>query len=972
MFGRPIKSAKIIISFYVFWVSQVALAELPAVIDAKFEIDLVALLEVSALEPEITRFNQQQEAKATYESLKAQASRMRSNKSVPADHLRSSYREAAAVVHFYSIHRHLDEANAILEASRDWLIDYSGRYQQLAESPQHALIAQYYQIVGEYGKEKGRGGAVTRLIDLRKGLAAEKLIAANVDLMIAHSLLGIQATRQQGRQYLRKALGLSVYGNLGHRLLSALVEANLDAEGNLSETASPDGLKHLAYVAKVARGMPRGIQEPIFNTILFIWEHAYQASNQKPPFDLESASGVPPVDAFIEKQALKHLAAGKTSAALVAYQSLADAYRGQVLEISFQQRIWQIEYDSFLAIKDTQSIEKRFASLYGKYARKRDGSAEYRKALRNFFRNMRTQYHQIVAQRLNEALQATDSRLDTVALVERYLKYDMGRRISFPIKMRLAQLYRKTNQHSRAVDVYLDLAKDKPLQAYTLAAEAQSFIAQWPALPPWQQLPVANLPDERRKLIDIYEKTLALKKQDDWQILAHLGLLQQSLGQEAAMEKLWLERLKNASANQHSQEAGGRLLSGFYQSKRWLPLIQLADLLKQRKINATQNMQNLSVDPLLADALFFQGQDDLQKKNFNQAISYYNQFVQLFANEARIAIVYYNLAQSFIGAGRMLPALNAIKVLIDRFPALENRNQILLQGGQWAGRSQQTVEYAFFFYGKYLREFATAPDIPQVRETLANLYYQRKLYGWAARLYKEQSLGKVVPVAMQLNAALKYMEIEEKFGQPQDAAFGAQRVLQLAAAGSPAVAKAYAFLARYAANRGDLATMKSMEPQLIQISSQSAEGREALGHIRFKMAEMQTRPITNRESNAALRDPEGAIKQYYQAYEVERQHYAKVCQGGISTFCAPSLLRLVMLSQMASEAIRKVEIADTLGPERVNAFNVFKQLHIAKIEEQEKSLAKDSIRLAEQGTTSDLWRSEILKSLAMDRYQAAH
>ena len=95
----------------------------------------------------------------------------------------------------------------------------------------------------------------------------------------------------------------------------------------------------------------------------------------------------------------------------------------------------------------------------------------------------------------------------------------------------------------------------------------------------------------------------------------------------------------------------------------------------------------------------------------------------------------------------------------------------------------------------------------------------------------------------------------------------------------------------------------------------------------------------------------------------EKIHYESVCAIGMTESCAPSMFRLVSLAETAIVAIQDVEIASTLGASRVNAFKVFKQLHQTKLEQAAKYYAQNALKLARGGTTSAIWKTEIIKAL---------
>ncbi len=85
------------------------------------------------------------------------------------------------------------------------------------------------------------------------------------------------------------------------------------------------------------------------------------------------------------------------------------------------------------------------------------------------------------------------------------------------------------------------------------------------------------------------------------------------------------------------------------------------------------------------------------------------------------------------------------------------------------------------------------------------------------------------------------------------------------------------------------------------------------------------------------------------------------------------MLRLTTVARQGLDAIDKVTIAETLGPNRVNSFKVFKQLHLSKVQQARKDFIDQSLKLAKAGTTTPIWKDEIIKTLEYeDKTDVAH
>jgi hypothetical protein len=765
---------------------------------------------------------------------------------------------------------------------------------------------------------------------------------------------------------------ISVYGKLGQKLTEAYVDYGLDAEGNPIGVAKPGADAKITYAIQVARGMPVGIQHLVMNTSIYIWTHGAVNKGQKTPnFLAEGFTGVIPVEALREQDALAQLKAQNYKQASTLYRTIANAFGNTELAAKLDGRIWDIELLNFQKTGAIADLEATFMSLRERYKDKRKPTD----ADTPTYGSIADAYRKVLDQQLNTALSASAQvalKQTAIQTTMRYVKIEADRQQAYPLKAKVAQLYRSLNMYKEAVDLYLDIAKENPMKNYLLAVEAQSKLAAWPTQPNFDKAGAGDA-TERTKLLSIFETISQLKKDDDWFMLAHIGLLNRAMGQNKKAEDLWLKALKNNMASKLAMEAGGLLLSEFYAAKRWEDVIDLSHMFAAKKAVPTSKGRNMNYQPWLADALYNGGLADLQAQNFPRSVKHLEEFVQAFPADPRIPAGTYSLAFGYKGTGKMVAALNACKIVVEKHPRYNLRPKVMLQAAEWGAADKNTWEYSFYFYTKYLTDYKSERNIPDIRNTLADLYLKRKLYGWAARLYKEQSLATNVTKEQQLAAAVKYMDIEEQYGEPKDAYAGAMRITQLAGPKDPAALHALAFMGRYVANAKDLKGMAEIEPKLLSFNKTSKEVQESLGFLRFRRAEMQTRPIVYTENNLLIKEPEAVVKKYFDIFEGEKQHYLKVCQIGITAFCAPAMLRLTTVARQGIEAIDKVTIAETLGPNRVNSFKVFKQLHLSRVQQARKDFIDQALKLAKAGTTTPIWKDEIIKTLEYeDKTDVAH
>ncbi len=932
-----------------------------AVIVHEFESQIQQLMLLSAFEPDSKKIATQEDAERLFKI--AQKSVADSQDEGPSLANASSLaKDAAALVGFFLANSHIKENHARLKTSAQWLQKFSSAYGEASKKPILKQKALYWVSLAKFIVSEG-GDGISDLIPLREQLATEKEIVANIDLLVGYSLSISPTTTQQGFNYMSQAgKEISIYGRLGQKLTEAYVEYGLDADGNPTGTAKSGTDAKLTYAIQIARGMPPGIQHLVMNTSIYIWTHAAANKSQKSPnFLVEGFSGVLPVEALREQDALAQLRAQNYKQASVLYHTIATAFGNTDLAAKLDGRIWDIELLNFQKTGAIADLETTFMSLRERYKdRKKPVDADT-----PTFATFAETYRKVLDQQLISALApAASNPLKQLAIqtTMRYVKIEADRQLSYPLKAKVAQLYRNLNMYKEAVDLYLDIAKENPMKNYLLAVEAQSKLAAWPTQPNFDKAPAGD-GTERGKLLSIYETISQLKNGEDWFMLAHIGLLNRALGQNKKAEDLWLKALKANMASKLALETGGLLLTEFYAAKRWEEVIDLSHLFASKKANPSSRGKALNYQPWLADALYNGGLADLQAQNFARSVKHLEEFVQVFGSDGRVAAATYSLAFGYKGQNKLAAALNACKIIVEKYPSYGLRPKVMLQAAEWGAADKNTWEYSFFFYTKYLTDYKNEKNIPDIRNTLADLYLKRKLYGWAARLYKDQSIASNVSKEQQLTAAVKYMDIEEQFGEPKDAYAGAIRITQLAGPKDPPALHAYAFMGRYMANNKDLKGMADIEPKLLVYSKTSKEVQESVGFVRFRRAELLTKNIVYTENNLLIKDPEAVVKKYFDFFENEKQLYLKVCQIGVTSYCAPAMLRLTTVARQGLEAVDKVTIAETLGPNRVNSFKVFKQLHISKIQQARKEFVDQSLKLAKAGTTSPMWKDEIIKTL---------
>lgn len=926
------------------------------IISHELTLNIPYLLSLSAMEKDSRKLASQEEANQLF-AVTQEAVKNQGEQDAKIATNNTLYKDQLTLLQFFMGHTQLKENRDRVKALGEQLEKSAATYAELSKNPAFTAQAQFYSKLGKFIRTDGTDG-ISDLIPLKDKLKNNKDLLNSIELLVGYSLAMSPTTAAQGLQTMSKVSNeVSIYGRLAIKLSEALSDYGLDAEGAPLSTVKPSAEGKLIYCVQLARGMPLGLQHLVMNSAAFIWSKANQSPTARvPPFLKEGFPGIAPVDFLRERDALIELTAQNYKQASALYKKIAEAYpKGEQLA-AIDSRIWELDILVFQKSGNLAELEGSFTALRTKYAPQ---------GKKGFYSTLGDAYRKVLDGSLDLALNPKGTKPQQTMAIQftsKYLKSENDRAIAYPLKSKLALLYRSLKMYNEAVDSYLDIAKDQPLKNYLFAVEAQSQLASWPAQPDFANKSKDKVP-ERTKLLSIYETVSTIKNGGDWMILSHVGLLQRALNRPKDAEILWLKGLKADAATKYAQDAGGLLLHEFYEAKRWDDVVDLSHLFASKKVNPSVKGVALNYKPFLADALFKGGTEALAKNGFQKAVKFLEEFSIVFPSEPRYASAGHSLAFAYKGLNKLVPALNVCKNITEKFPKYPLRTKLILQAGDWAAADRNTWEYGFYFYTKYLTDYKNESNVPQIRTTLAELYFKRKLYGWASRLYREQSLSPKVAKDLQLKAAVRAMEIEDQFGEAKEANESAKRIIQLAAANDPSSYHAYAFIGRFIANSKDLKAMNDIEPKLTAISKSSKEVLEAIGYIRYRRAEILGKVIVNNESNLQLRDPEGTVKKYYARFEDERKNYLNVCQIGITAYCAPAMLKLTTIAKQGLEAIEKIQIAETLGAKRVNSFKVFKQLQVSKVQQSKKDYGDQALRLAKQGTTTPSWKEEITKSL---------
>lgn len=670
--------------------------------------------------------------------------------------------------------------------------------------------------------------------------------------------------------------------------------------------------------------------------------------------------------AIAERVALDNWAKNKKPEAIKKMAKLSSDLSGSAMMGKFDERLLQMHAEQYRASHDPVSYEKALMGMKEKYVDKAALGQGNEGAVEKLLADVNERHKSLVYAEIGRAKAPKASSVDrrrAIALAARYSNLVESPQAKEDLNANIAAIYALDQQHENAVKLYLDLAQanasGKTRQYLELAIKSQSVLAKWPASPPWNAVPKGG-GDPREKLLDIYKKIGALSKGTvDWVSLSHAGLLQVALGRQDEAFTEWEKALRQVPAGQHAASAAGMMLLVYEKGHRWENLEQLARFCREKQIKALSQGRPVNVDQLFAEALFNGGKSALAESKFDIAIKKLKEFVTVFAQARNRDEGMFYLASAYHGAGQHKNSIQTLISFTEAYPKSLLFRQAMLNGGDWAV-PMAFEEDTIYFYEKFLARFANDGEAPRVRGALYRLYMGRALYAEAGKLLRAQAAANNVGEQTKIDSLKSLMRLEERNGTA-DRAYEVANTLARRCDGD-CRAEALGVQARYMNSRASAQDLRRIEGQLATIGD-SPVAQDALGEVRFMLAELGAQKAITafKEVNSiSLRDPAEALKQRYGTYESFAKSYERVCDAGITSFCAPALHKLARLSEDMVNSVEDITIVETLPKAQVDAFYKLKQGIISAAVKRAEDADNKAVSIVSKGYTDPNWTGQIL------------
>ena len=767
--------------------------------------------------------------------------------------------------------------------------------------------ALYNVLIARYLIDHEETNSAAGLAKIRNLLSPA--LKSRVDLFLAHKS---PRSKESVARLVASYKALSADGHIAAGLL--LANSYQTLQGGSSYRA------HLAAATSHVAALSPAQKTEVLGYAIGVWRKAEKGEKgagswSTPPFALKNFSDSEQVKAIAERSALRDVREGRFHEAMAKYQRLAAHYADSNNMRRIDQRIVEISWMQAKKSDDLLGYAATLTAMENKY-KDSAAAADKAPASAEMYRSFNARHRQLVALVTARAIKKDakpNFRDMAIKIAQTYAEHNAEGREKMGVMVKVAQIHRVAGHHAPAVAIYKDLlttaesAADKKA-LLTLAIDSQSQLASWPNEAPWLKPVKKGDLAARQELLGFYTAMWNLDgNKTDWPLLAQIGHLEIQLGQGGEAFTMWTKALADDSSSPHAQRAAGLMLVAHKKFKHWDFLESLARLCLKNNMMPLAGQMKLNARDYLGDALYFGGSAAYAAKDYKKSSEKLAEFVHDFKKDLRRDHGLFILAFAYRGLGSHPDAIVSLKTIVEEYPASRYLRGTLLVGGQWS-TEMAVEEDTMYFYSRFLPRFPKDEKLAEVRDALIDLYMGRKIYGNVSAIYQEMALNKKLDGASRTNAALSYMEIEERYGDKEKALWAAKEIIKTAGNNSSALARVYALEARLSASDSKSDTISSIEKKLSSLDATNPEVVESLGLVRFLLAQRGAERTKQEIYNLGLTAPEKTLEQSYALFMASKRDYDQVCAIGTSSYCAPAMSLLAQLTKGTIKNLEEIKI----------------------------------------------------------------
>jgi hypothetical protein len=843
-----------------------------------------------------------------------------------------------------------------LSAARKAAVKYARDLKRATKNKNLQGQALYHMAVESYLLGSGRGALVSTL---EKNLdRLDSHLKRRAQFLIAFHKVHYQNDTKYRSTLESSIKSLTVEAGVAGRLSIARSYAGINHRGKKVGKTDKRYKSYLKKVSSQAARLAKNEQEKVLSQIVGIWRAAEgrEGSWNDAPFSLTAYRDHAVVAGIIERSALENLTKDKNGA-IKKYVALRGRFENQPLMVAIDRRILDLEYIKYKTGGSARSYEKALISKVAQYNDYQMTGSVDSKLSAPAHKEFKSRYKAFVFEAVKRALASSAKKMERNEAIQVALRYketlDTESEKMF-VDEQIAKIYVKQNRHSEAVAIYKDLiyrSKSPESERYLgLAIDSQRVLAKWPAQPPWTHKVGGGHEAERAELVQFYESLY--KARATWENAAHLGLLKAHIGFKQDAFALWKDKLASDARSPDARQALGYMLDSYMTDKDYDSVEALALMAVKGNISPMRGNKRLNAVVYYGDALYLGGKHAYAQGDFNKAVEKFEKFRSQFANDKRAEEVTFLLANSYHNVGKHRESIVAMTDFVKIYPQSKYMRDALYLGSQWS-IPMAYEEQTLYFSKKFLIQFPNDPEVRSVRESLIPLLVGRELYGDASALYYGVTENRKASIEERAEAAVSYMQIEQRYGDVSRANDAAKKVIAWAPNDQDRVSMALLFQARNV-YESDVAKLRQIEAKLASFDQGNPLVAESLGEVRLMLAKKSQFIIKEGVFNLAVLDPKAEIRKFYGAFKTSVKAFMAVCAVPQASACVPALDQVAVMTEDAVRVFEDLTIPDSLDAKSVVEFNNFKQEilgELASVVQESDELARRY--LAENHTTPD-------------------
>ena len=867
-----------------------------------------------------------------------------------------------------------------LKNIRQRTIEFAQAYAASTKSTSAKSRALYHIYINQY--LLGQTQSIAKLVKIKSSLPAN--LSNRVEFLLALADLdsGNAKTRSNAQNTMKAVSGkLPVEGAIAAQLSLAKSFAGLSSRG--AKIRKPDAKyrAHLVAASNKSATLADRSKELVFNSAMTTWRAAEgrNATWSKAPVNLSRFENSVAVKALIERTALEDYANNRQVSAIRKYDSLSKSFDGDVRSLDLDSRslemnrnVWMTENRGGNSLAAALAYEKAVLKQKNKYDDKSTLGQVPAERAQQMSSEIIRKHKELVTVMLDRSAQkatASNFRVTSIRMADDYSATIADQAEIELIKSKTGSIYALNSQHSDAVRVYLALAEKSASgnssKYLLLASQSQKTLARWPDVAPWNGVSAGDA-GEREHLVAIYKRlNEANKNKNEWPLVSHIGLLEVNLGRTDAAFSLWQSSLEKSPSGPHAANAAGFMLSSYKGSKNWQSVESLARLCNSKKLTPVYKNSRIDTNSLLALALLEGGKELLAAGNFDQAVTKLYDFTKNFGGAANHDEGFFLLASAYHGAKKHPESIQTLQAFSERFETSKYFKTALIHGGDWS-IPLAFEDHAMYFYSKFLKRFGSDSQSMRISEVVIDIAMGKALYARAIESLKWQTNNTALAATKRSEAAREIIRIEERQGDAGRAFTTASGFSTASWADDALKAESLAVASRFHAGKQNFAKLKATEKAIMALGGGTPEAQEALGEVRFLLADSQGKVMAEEVFNLELKNPYQTINEQYRIFNEAKSQYTRVCDAGSTSWCAPAMARISALSGGLIKAVEEVDIPETLAKEEVDRFHSRKNSMMDEMSKVAVSSDARAIALVSEGKTNPDWTQKILWNNSSD------